>query len=525
MKMKLRIFGSVFGLLALLFLTFALIHLGGGGGSDQEPISGKKELTCRFDTRDKLISGAYKVYGLSNEMISFWAAKTVFRNNTGEPITDLKVRYKLGEYADWCPWQTYPQVVPTQTVVDLYNPILKSSIAKLTSRTPAELEMQYEFTDSDGETHAFSKRQRLTVLSGRDFFFTDLKSEEQSGSFQDLQTYAHLLAAWVTYQDRAVSGLAALANERAKGVGAGSSDQACYNVMEQLYEVLRAIRVTYQHPAAMLDHDKSFDIMLIQSLQYPRDTIRKRSGTCIDLAILYAAMMQSVGIKPYLVTLDGHCFPIGCTASGTFIPVEATCVGGGGKNSDDFATAYKIGLKEWRQLQQTGRFVLVDLEKCWSNGISPPELDPLPPDILERWKLTELALKGGLTPEPPPIPLNPGNWNFMLTLPDGRQITGASRVEAQGNNVQILFVLSYTVPDARGRQKKAVEKNLFVGTLKGQQLTAQCNQAEWTLGGRKVQPQGMPYTLKGNVGAGGKTVQGTVSNAGGMTSQIVMQSN
>ena len=329
MKIKLRILGSVFGLLALLFLFFALIHLGDEGSSDQEQMSGKKELTCRFNAREKLISGAYKVYGITNEMYSFWVAKTVFRNNTDEPITDLKVRYKLGEYADWCSWHVYPQLVPTQTVVDLYNPILKSSIAKLTSRTPAELEMQCEFTDSDGKSHTFAKSQRLTVLSGHDFFFTDLKSEERSGSFQDLQTYAPLLAAWVTYQDTAVTGLAALANERAKGVGAGSSDQACYKVMKELYEVLRAIRVTYQHPAVRLEQDKTFDIMLIQSLQYPRDTIQKRSGTCIDLAILYAAMMQSVGIKPYLVTLDGHCFPIGCTSDGTFIPVEATCVGGG----------------------------------------------------------------------------------------------------------------------------------------------------------------------------------------------------
>ena len=96
--------------------------------------------------------------------------------------------------------------------------------------------------------------------------------------------------------------------------------------------------------------------------------------------------------------------------------------GGGGKDSADFETAVKIGLKEWRELQQTGRFVLVDLKQCWSNGISPPELDPLPPDILERWKLTESALKKRPISEPPPVPLTPGNWNFMLTLPDGRQV-------------------------------------------------------------------------------------------------------
>ena len=95
----------------------------------------------------------------------------------------------------------------------------------------------------------------------------------------------------------------------------------------------------------------------------------------------------------------------------------------------------------------------------------------------------------------------------------------------QGSKVQILFVLGYKVYDQYGFEKTALEKNMFVGTVKGQQLSAQCNQAEWTLNGQYVQPQGLPYTLRINVAADGRAAQGTVANAYGISSQIRMQMN
>ncbi|MCK4626763.1 MAG: hypothetical protein KAV00_15740, partial [Phycisphaerae bacterium] len=103
----LRVLGTVSALLGLLFLIFALL----GVGSDGNGAAGDGELTCRMHVREKMISGAYKVYGLKDQPISLWLAKAIFKNETGGTITDLKVRYKLGEYADWCPWQTHAAMV------------------------------------------------------------------------------------------------------------------------------------------------------------------------------------------------------------------------------------------------------------------------------------------------------------------------------------------------------------------------------------------------------------------------------
>jgi len=539
MEKRLRLVGTGFGVLSAVLLIVALVQPGGGRVATAGGKTVGGDLTCGVRVREKLISGAYKVYGLKDQPVSLWLAKTVFRNDTGGIVRDLRVRYRLGEYADWCSWEVYPQMVPTQTAVDLYHPILASACAKLTSRTPGELAIEYEYTDPGGQRRTVRKNERLTLLGRREFYFTDLKSDERTGSFQDFARNAPLLAAWVTASDAAVTGLAGLANERARGVGAATGEKACLGVMAELYEILRTIGITYQSPAHQVERDQTFDMMLIQTLQYPRDTIRKRSGTCIDLAMLYAAMMHSVGIRPLLVTLDGHCFPIGVTPGGSHVPVETTCVGGGGRDSLDFANAVKIARKQWTGLQKTGRFVVVDCQQCWSMGISCPELDPLPADILDRWKITDQVRRAGArTPTPPTVP-NPGgnvpqptparlaggNWGFTITQLDGSRLQGNAQVAVQNGQVRIVYVLAYQVTGYDGQPHQAREQNTFAGTLQGRQLVAQCRQAVWTLDAQPVQPQGLPYTVRLAVAADGRSAQGAVTNATGTAVQVVMRAN
>jgi pSer/pThr/pTyr-binding forkhead associated (FHA) protein len=529
----LRGLGSLFLVAAVACLALALVK----GGAAKGDKAGSGELTTKMIAKEKLITGAYKVYGLSDGEVVLWLAKTVFKNETDGLVKDLRVRYRLGEYADWCSWQTYPQLVPTQTVVDLYHPILSSSIAKLTSRTPAELQMEAEWLDSKGEKKRLEKSERISLLSSQEFFFTDLRTEERTGSFQDFAANAYLLASYVTSQDTAVSGLASMANERAKGAGAATSDNACIAVMSELYEIMRIIRITYQSPAHQVEQDKSFDTTLMQTLQYPRDTIRKRTGTCIDLALLYASMMNAVGIKPVLVMLDGHAFPLGITPGGGMVPVETTGVGGGGKDSINFAQAVQVGQKEFKQIQETGRYVLVNLQKAWGAGITPPELPPLPADILDRWKITD-QVRGAGTPQvasgadPGGAGGTPGQASggqlvagdyAFVARASGGTFRGSARVSVSGNQVQILFALTYQGKGQDGRVHKGTEQNLFVGTTGGGAVKATCSQAAWTLDGRKIQPQGLPFHLQLAVGDGGRSASGMVVGSTGTQVRVTMK--
>lgn len=525
---QMKIVGGV--LVALGVVLGALAFLLGSG-------SAKGELALDLKFKDRVVSGAYKAYGSKDCPVPMWLAKSVFRNQTGQRLTDLRVRYRVSEYAesDGNNWHKYAAVEPGQTVVDLYYPIFTAQSARLTSRAPADLSVEYQYTDGGGQKKEFSESRRLTMMSRYEFFFSDMTAEERTGAFQDSDTNYPLMAAWVSRSDDAVVGrLASLANKKAGGLGASESDEACIEVLGQLYEMMRTIHISYQHPPNLQDPNMSYDIKSVQSLQFPRDTIEKRSGTCIDLAILMAAMMNSVNIEPILVSMDGHCFPMArLPQSRKFLPVEATGVGDGYEKSMSFAEANKSALETWTKINRTGRYNLVDVRSLWTQGIGNPELDPLPPDILEKWGIMDLAERGGgggggrrapnqggqQAPQTARGNLT-GTWACQLTLPTGQGVTGACQIVQQGGQVQLLFRFAYQQMGQDGMMHQIQEQNPFQGTFDGATIQAVCNQSQVAIDGAAVPGQGLPYRIVLQAVSGG--LQGQFANAMGVTANLVL---
>ncbi len=502
-------------------------------------------VSCEWRAKSHLITGAYKAYGIKECPRPLWLAKSVFTNSTNGRVTDLRVRYRLSRYADWCRWHEYPAVDPGQTVVDLYHPLLDDGIAQLTSRTPGEIEMEYEYTDPLGGVEKDSDSREIMVLSRREFIYSDLPREEQTGSFQDRMTSDYLLTAWVTSVDAPVAKLASMANENAGGVGATADLESFQKVMRELYDIMLDIRVTYQHPTVGVDARKSLDITGIQSVQYPRDTIEKRSGTCIDLAILYAAMMESVGIRPLVINIDHHTFPVGVAPNGDWMPVEATCVGGGGEQAGTFDQAVKIGLETLKDVRQSGRYSVVNVFMNRAAGISCPELPAAPADVLEEWgvvKDVEAARRaggggggggagagagdagGGGGGGERETTLSAGNWSAVFATPDGSQRTGMCQITGEGGpRAKLVFTLEYSMMDQFGTPHQCREVNTFHGEVGDGVLTATCNEVVWTMDGEPQSPMGLPFRLQMTIGGDGSTMTGTVQNATGQGGRLQMQ--
>jgi len=506
----LKIAGGVLLGLGLVLVAVALF-LGPG--------SARGELALDLKFKDRVVGGAYKAYGAPDCPVPMWLAKSVFRNNTGGRLANLRVHYRVSEYAesDWSNWHQYAAVDPGQTVVDLYYPIFTAQTARLTSRAPADMYLEYEYTDAGDKKQTFTESRRLTVMSRYEFFFSDMTAEERTGAFQDDDTNYPLLAAWVSRNDDAVVGrLASLANKKAGGLGASSSNEDCVAVLAQLYEMMRTIHISYQHPAALADPSMSYDIKSIQSLQFPRDTIEKRSGTCIDLAILMAALMNSVNIEPLLVSLDGHCFPAARLPKGGIVPVEATGVGDGYANSMSFQGAVKSASKTWDEIMKNGRYNITDVRAFWMSGIGNPELDPLPADILEKWGVMDVAERGAPAGRAAPAqqgygqaqPAAPrgslsGNWGCQITLPTGQSQTGVCQIVQQGGQVQLVFAFAYQQTGQDGMMHRVQEQNPFQGTFDGSTIQAVCQQAQISIDGQVMPAQGLPYRMALQVVQGG----------------------
>jgi tetratricopeptide (TPR) repeat protein len=113
------------------------------------------------------------------------------------------------------------------------------------------------------------------------------------------------------------------------------------------------------------------DGAVIDFIQFPNQTLAYRGGDCDDLSVLYAALLESVGIETAFILVPGHiyvAFDSGLApekAGSVFaeagdaivhegklwIPVEITMV------KDGFLEAWRAGAREWREAAASSKSI------------------------------------------------------------------------------------------------------------------------------------------------------------------------
>lgn len=468
------------------------------------PYTGPREqgrLRVQFDVRDRIMSCLYKVYGLETGFAAQWVAKAVFTNTGNGPITDLRVRFKLGEYSELDLWHKFPEVIPGQTAVAVYHPVLKKQIAELTSTTPVNLVAEWRWTDAQGKEHDDSDGKRIAVLGRHEYVFSNLTEKESTGSYFDAFSNSDFVAAWVTRDDPVVKQYAAAANKAAAGAGAPYSDEAAWKVLKACYELWLANDFTYQGPVGLHDEHLSFDNKTVQSMKFPRDVIRDRSGTCIELAALYCAMAHAVGLKPCMVMIPGHAFPAIRLPSGNLLPVECTGIGGGKrKGSASFEQVVQVATENYKKHAEAGDAIVVDIADAWLRGVSNPELEALPADILQRWgTVLEFKLSAdqqGAAEDPfsgtwtgtatQPLPTG-GNAQWTLVLGIGRAQNGGFQADSGGET---------RVPNGWGGSDHYQFRQGFEGQVQNGVLVLRGTQKTLVVNGNQQPTQADTMTLQ-----------------------------
>lgn len=74
--------------------------------------------------------------------------------------------------------------------------------------------------------------------------------------------------------------------------------------MAAVYAALKQRQIVYHNPPA--GYEKTG-----QRIRLPHIVLKQKQGTCLDLAVLYAACLEAAGLYPLLVFLKGHAF-VGC---------------------------------------------------------------------------------------------------------------------------------------------------------------------------------------------------------------------
>jgi len=164
--------------------------------------------------------------------------------------------------------------------------------------------------------------------------------------------------------------------------GYQSGPERAHQLAAAIYESIRALGVTYINPPASFERTG-------QKVRTTEQVLRDRFGTCVDLAVLYAACLEAVGLSPLVFVTRNHAFGgfysaetygeratieqvnvlTNLVESGAATPVELTGLGPG-SGSLDFSRAKKAGADYFRtefHLLQT----MVDVTRARIDGVRP----------------------------------------------------------------------------------------------------------------------------------------------------------
>jgi hypothetical protein len=385
------------------------------------------------------MAALYKLHG-DPRWPSLWVARSVFRNNGNETLTDYRVRFRLAGYSEWSRWERADSVAPGQTVVDAFYPILDARVRDLKAPAPADVQVEYRYTRPGGERVTDTHSERIRILGINAGVFSSRKPDRDTTWRERYEDVGLVLASFTCPTDPVVLDVMGLVSRQAGGTGASLSDAGALRFLETLYNLYRT-NISYE-----TTHAGDFDGAFMQQLKYGREVLRTRSGTCVDLATLYASVAEAAGLQPYLVVIPGHALVgVRLPRSNRVVFVETTGCGGGSlASSKDFAWAIKAGKQALDRALKQGLFILVNIPEMRRKGVTTPELPDPGKTPLKEWGIHLPFVPSVLVEDRGPLPSTPakptppsaespivGVWNVLLGG-KGRQLTATGAFHGNG---------------------------------------------------------------------------------------------
>ncbi|MFA6073468.1 MAG: hypothetical protein WC758_05120 [Candidatus Woesearchaeota archaeon] len=156
-----------------------------------------------------------------------------------------------------------------------------------------------------------------------------------------------MTAIWVTSTQPTIREFATKATAGLPAGMDGSDKVIQMMAARWLFESMRAYGVKYVNDAhATGDY-----------VQFPIETLKNKAGDCDDNAILYSALLESIGMKSFLVLVPGHIFSGYVDSSGKLIPIETT--------ANNFDDAILIGQSEYEQYVKSEDMLVMYPSEDW----------------------------------------------------------------------------------------------------------------------------------------------------------------
>jgi tetratricopeptide (TPR) repeat protein len=258
-------------------------------------------------------------------------------------------------------------VVPAGAPARMFvNPPLTMDFdpAKIRSPRPGQLAIKIVEQTGGTERSIIDETVAIEVLP-RDY----LPLRRRVGADVLLPTYGYM-GAWITSNDRAVETFLTAAKARVAQRQFVGEQGPTVPQLQALYDELKARGVSY-----VMDPDVTSDQAFVQRTRLPAEVLASTNAQCLEGTLLFATLMEAIGIRPIIVLVPGHAF-VGwhtIAADGTKgepLFVETTMVGGA-----PFDQAVKVATRRVQQELAAGSFktgaaTLIDVAAIRKEGFT-----------------------------------------------------------------------------------------------------------------------------------------------------------
>ena len=231
---------------------------------------------------DEIFASAYNYYE------SHPLGKVVIVNNTDSAYQKVKLSFMIKDYMDFPTETEIAEIGARKQIEVLLKPLFNNKILEVTENTP--LQSEVALTVYEGGEPMTVKRSFPLTLYERHAMRWDQKAK---------------LGAFVTHKDPVVADFSRLVVQQYVDAYPNVSQSIVY--ARGIYDALGVLGLKYLVDPSSPFTEFSESASAVDYLQFPRDTLSRKSGDCDDLSVLFAACMENIGIGTAFVECRAMC--------------------------------------------------------------------------------------------------------------------------------------------------------------------------------------------------------------------------
>ncbi len=332
-------------------------------GVESEKVS--IEATTLVSTRPPIEIDVFQMHDIFSSTYKIYENEGIGRinvvNNTKDCIFRLKVSFSIKEFMDFPSEMEIENLPQGESREFILKAVFNNKILNVTEDTPVQTEIRVSYYAHE-KLKTFSKSHTINIYEKHRMGWNERDRIATFITPKDTTVLEFARSVVTQYRDTSDPLLCAIA----------------------LFDALGVLGLTYMQDPSNPYQITSGKVDFVDYIQYPRETLKRKSGDCDDLVILYSATLESIGIPTKLVFYPGHIlmmFSTGIegneeadTLDGmlvvedgyAWVPVEVTLVG------SSFMKAWEAGSRGYYEWEEKGLDVM-NIRSAW-NKFKPASL-------------------------------------------------------------------------------------------------------------------------------------------------------